>query len=168
MTISEGPISISAPMALAISGSCYRVGAEELPAWSAFQCNLFTSPKALGVLSLDGFRVYLSYQTSSLTAKTESCTCVFLQTYPFQHSSLEGPALTFQAAEIAQKTSGPRANLDLHPLTSPTQQSDPGFSLSPWPPALYLTCIYLTSLSKMTQDPTSALPAVLLSLLLTL
>lgn len=73
---------------------------------------------------------YLYYQTSSLFAKAESCTCVFFQTYPFFCGFFEGPTLTFQVVETAQKKYGPHANLDLCPLTSSTQQFDLGFSLS--------------------------------------
>ena len=73
---------------------------------------------------------YLYYQTSSLFAKAESCTCVFFQTYPFFCGSFEGSTLTFQVIETAQKKYGPHANLDLFPLTSCTQQFDLGCSLS--------------------------------------
>ena len=67
-------------------------------------------------------------QTSSLFAKAESCTLFSSRPTPFFCSSFEGPTLTFQVVEIAQKKYGTHANSDLCPLTSPTEQFDLGFS----------------------------------------
>lgn len=57
----------SVPIALTISGSCYNIGAEEFPGWKGLQCNLFTSIKALGMLSfglcIDCFHLCLSCQS---------------------------------------------------------------------------------------------------------
>lgn len=41
ITISEGPILISVPVALTISGSIYYVGTEELPGGRAFGVTYF-------------------------------------------------------------------------------------------------------------------------------
>lgn len=106
---------------------------------------------------------------SSFTTKTKSCTYICHQTYPFQCSSFEGPTLTFRLFRLHYRDLGHMLIWIFtcwpHPLS--TQQCDPGFFLSTWPPALHLTCIYiLTSLISTMQDSTSDLPAGLLSLLL--
>lgn len=157
-------------MALAVLGGYSSFGAGELDG-RTFLCNIFTSVKAFSMLSLrlgrDCFSCLFILSISSFTTKTKSSTYACPQNYPFHCSSFEGPTLTFLVVETAQKKSGPHANLDLHLLTSPTQQFDTGLFVSTLPPALHLTCIHIpTSLISMMQDPTSDLPAGLVSLFL--
>lgn len=71
ITISEGPILISVPVALTISGSIYYVGTEELPGGRAFGVTYFplfeplacpptttTTPPRLSIGCLHGYLIY--------------------------------------------------------------------------------------------------------------